>query len=287
VLVAYYVYAAALAQFLPVKTEVARVTLALNITILAGYVLLVYADSLRRRRFLGTVRDWFPTPLLLLGYREMGWFAPSQHSFDLERTWVAWDKFFLNTLGVKGLIESLGPLLPSVLEISYPLVYTIPYFSLGILYAYGHSDRADRFMFPFACAVLAAYALFPYFPSEPPRTVFPGQDFPAWTSVFRRFNWGMLGAYGIHTSVFPSAHVSGAFSAAFAMRLVLPEQRWIGRFLLVLATLIATATVYGRYHYLADVAAGLALSLAALGLMRLVEGPRRSGLGAVGGLRRG
>ena len=126
-------------------------------------------------------------------------------------------------------------------------------------------------MFPFACAVLAAYALFPYFPSEPPRTVFPGQDFPAWTSVFRRFNWGMLGAY----------------SAAFAMRLVLPEKRWVARFLLVLTTLIATATVYGRYHYLADVAAGLALSLAALGLMRLVEGPRRSGLGAVGGLRRG
>ncbi|MCL5743594.1 MAG: phosphatase PAP2 family protein, partial [Acidobacteria bacterium] len=114
-------------------------------------------------------------------------------------------------------------------------------------------------------------------------TVFPGQDFPAWTSVFRRFNWGMLGAYGIHTSVFPSAHVSGAFSAAFAMRLVLPEKRWVGRFLLVLATLIATATVYGRYHYLADVAAGLALSFAALALMRRVEGPRGSGLGAAAG----
>jgi membrane-associated phospholipid phosphatase len=71
------------------------------------------------------------------------------------------------------------------------------------------------------------------------------------------------------------------------MRVVLPEKRWVGRFLLVLATLIATATVYGRYHYLADVAAGLALSLAALVLMQLVEGARVSGLGAVGGLRRG
>jgi len=47
----------------------------------------------------------------------------------------------------------------------------------------------------------------------------------------------MLGSYGIHTSVFPSAHVAGAFGAAFTMMRVLPERRWAGRFLLVMAIL--------------------------------------------------
>jgi membrane-associated phospholipid phosphatase len=41
--------------------------------------------------------------------------------------------------------------------------------------------------------------------------------------------------------------------------------------------LIATATVYGRYHYAADAFAGLAAALIAVFVARLVE--QRSGLG--------
>jgi membrane-associated phospholipid phosphatase len=268
VLIGYFAYTAALAQFLPVKESVARVTLLLNVTIIAAYFLLAYADGLRRRRFLSVLRDWFPTPLLLLGYREMGWFAPAEHFYTLEQTWVVWDRFFLYTLGVKPLLELLGSVIPSLLEVSYTLVYAIPYFSIAMLYGCGHRERVDRFLLPFAFGVLAACALFPYFPSEPPRTVFPGADFPPWLTVFRRFNWWFLGSYGIHTSVFPSAHVSGAFSAAFAMKFALPEKKWVWRLLLVLAILIGTSVVYGRYHYLADVGAGLAISFLALGLVQ-------------------
>ena len=105
-------------------------------------------------------------------------------------------------------------------------------------------------------------------------------------TVFRRLNWEMLGAYGIHTSVFPSAHCSGAFCAPFAMRLALPEKQWVWRFLSVMAVLIATATVYGRYHYLADAAAGLAIAVAAIGVAWFLENRRRSAL-AVGGLGSG
>ena len=264
VLVAYFAYATVLADLLPVPGGVAKVTLLVNVAVVAGLFLLAWVDSLRRRRFLGTVRDWFPPPLLLLAYREMGWFAPATHSFRLEREWVLWDRWFLNDLGARAVIESLGPVLPSVLEVSYSLVYAIPYFSLALLTATGRRDQIDRFLFPFALAVLSAYALFPYFPSEPPRTVFPGDNLPTWNTVFRRFNLGLLGGYGIHTSVFPSAHVSGAFSAALAMRRVLPEKPWAGRFLLVLAVSIATATVYGRYHYLVDALAGLGIALVAM-----------------------
>jgi membrane-associated phospholipid phosphatase len=265
-LIVYFVYVAVLARILPVKSPVPTVTLWLNLTIIAGYFLLAYADSLRRRRFLGIVRDWYPTVLLMLAYREMGWLALSTHSFELERTWVLWDKLFLNDLGVKALIESAGPVIPSLLELSYTLVYSTPFIALAVLCAYGHRDRVDRFLFPFALSVLCAYALFPYCPSEPPRTVFPGEDFPAYMTVFRRFNWAMLGSYGIHTSVFPSAHVSGAFSAALSLRLVLPEKKWPWRLLLVMAVLIATATVYGRYHYLADAGAGLVIALVVYGV---------------------
>jgi membrane-associated phospholipid phosphatase len=109
--------------------------------------------------------------------------------------------------------------------------------------------------------LFAAYALFPYFPSEPPWTVFPGTDVPEFNTLFRRFNAALLAGHGIHTSVFPSAHVSGAFSVAFALLRLVPERRWVGWANLVLAVSIATATVYGRYHYAVDAMAGFAIGI--------------------------
>jgi membrane-associated phospholipid phosphatase len=271
VLIVYFVYAAILAQLLPLKYPIPILTLVLNFAVLNGYALLAYADSLRRRRFLSIVRDWYPLPLILLSYREMGWFAPSQHTYELERAWVKVDRLFLNDFDARGVIESLGSLLPSILEIAYSLVYVIPHFSIAMLYVYKRRVRVDRFLFPFLLAVLVSYSLFPYFPSEPPRTVFPEADLPAQLTIFRRFNLGLLGGYGIHTSVFPSAHVSGAFSAAVAMWWVLSEKKWVSVTLLVLAILIATATVYGRYHYLVDAAAGFAIGVTASALTRMIE----------------
>ena len=52
-------------------------------------------------------------------------------------------------------------------------------------------------------------------------------------------------------------------SAAFGVMRLLPERRWLGWAWLVLAILIAVATVYCRYHYTADALAGFAIAVAA------------------------
>jgi membrane-associated phospholipid phosphatase len=260
-LVVYFCYTGVLSLILPVRADIRNVVLGLNFTVLTGLFLLAWVDSLRGREFLSIVRDWYPTTLMLLAYREMGWFAQPRYEFTLERAWVKWDRILLNDWGLKRLIELTAPVGPGLLEVAYSLVYTIAPFSIAMLYAYHKRWRVNAFLFTFLLGIFLSYSLFPYFPSEPPRTVFPGQDFPSVETVFRRFNWWLLGGYGIHTSVFPSAHVSGAFAGAFAMIRLLPERRWVGRFLLVLAVLIATATIYGRYHYAVDAAAGLAIAI--------------------------
>ncbi len=276
VLFAYFIYAAILAQLLPIGREVREVASVLNLTILASYSLLIYAHSLRGRELLGVLRDWFPLVLVLLAYREMGWFAPQTRSFALERRWIILDRLVLRDWHVHDAIEWMGPLVPSVLEISYSLVYAIAPFALAMIYAYGAHKRSERFLLIFVLGVLLAYVQFPFWPSEPPRTVFPGEDAPSIHTVFRRFNWFLLSGYGIHTSVFPSAHVSGAFAAAFGTRRALPEKPWVARSLFVLAVLIATATVYGRYHYVVDGLAGFAVSVAALGFGLAAERSSRS-----------
>jgi membrane-associated phospholipid phosphatase len=49
--------------------------------------------------------------------------------------------------------------------------------------------------------------------------------------------------------------------------LVLPDRWCVSRFLLLIASLISIATVYGRYHYLADALAGLLVALVAFGAL--------------------
>jgi membrane-associated phospholipid phosphatase len=165
--------------------------------------------------------------------------------------------------GARAVIESIGPVIPSILEIAYALVYALAPFGIAMLYAYRRREMVDEFVFVFAVGVLLCYAQFPFWPSEPPRVVFLGQDLPSYETIFRRFNLWMLGNYGIHTSVFPSAHVAGAFAAAFGAMRALPERRWVSRSLLVVASLIGIATVYGRYHYVTDALAGLLVALLA------------------------
>ncbi|MCU1338220.1 MAG: hypothetical protein JWO19_3801 [Bryobacterales bacterium] len=268
VLWAFLAYAAIMAWVAPLPQTVRASTIGLNLTLLAGYALLVLREKARPHEYLNIARDWLPLLLALLAYREMGWFALPHAAHSLEERWVDWDHAILRG-GAKTVIESLGPVLPSVLEVAYLLVYALGPFSVVMLYAYGRRNRVDQFLFLFLVGVLLCYAQFPFWPSEPPRTVFPTQDLPAYLTVFRRWNLWLLEKGGIHTSVFPSGHVAAAFSAAGGMLLFLREHKWVGRFLGVTAALIAVAAVYGRYHYLADAAAGLLMAGVAFLIARL------------------
>jgi membrane-associated phospholipid phosphatase len=237
-----------------------------NLLVLLAYSVLLCLDVLRRRTWTGVARDWTPLGLLLLAYREMDWFAVTHQVHSLESQWVHWDKLLLQS-GGRAVIEFLGPVIPATLELAYALTYALPPFALAVLYVCRRRDLADRFLQIVLVSVLVCYAQFPFWPSDPPRVLFAGQDLPTYVTVFRRFNLWLLGTYGIHTSVFPSAHVAASLSTALAMRSVLPARRRIYQALFVMAALVALATVYGRYHYTADAAVGACLAtLCALAL---------------------
>jgi membrane-associated phospholipid phosphatase len=262
VILGFLVYAVALAFLLPVTPYVRHLVTLLNVGVLAAYPALIFADRTRKTVALSVARDALSLALIILAYREMGWFAQPHPHHALEASWITWDRVVLRG-GAAAVIESIGPVIPSILEISYALVYTLAPFAVAMLYVYGHRERADQFLFVFAVAVLFCYAQFPFWPSDPPRVLFPSEDLPAYDTVFRRFNLWMLGKYGIHTGVFPSAHVAGAFATAFGAWIALPERPWVGRSLIVAASLVAIATVYGRYHYLPDAIAGLVVAVIA------------------------
>jgi membrane-associated phospholipid phosphatase len=229
--------------------------------VMAGIVAaLVWALSRRD----SVLRDCAPLAFVITAYRQMDWFTPAVREHRLETAWVVWDRWLLDNAHLREAIESAGALLPSYLELCYLLVYAVGPVSIAALFLNGRRERMNQFWLGYLAGTLGAYALFPYFPSEPPRTAFAGSDLPNIVTFLRRFNLWIVGGYGIHSSVFPSAHVSSALSAAWGLLSTLPERRWIGWLMAFYGLSVAVAAIHGRYHYAVDAAAGLVVSLAGL-----------------------
>jgi membrane-associated phospholipid phosphatase len=255
----FYVAIAAVFFFAPVKAF-----------ILAAAVFAVILLLARSKSY---TRDLAPLGFTLAAYREMDWFTPGVRDHHLEKLWIVWDRRLLNDGHLRAAVESLGALVPSYLELCYLLVYAVGGVAVALLFVNHRRARIEDFWLAYLAGTLGAYAMFPFFPSEPPRTAFPDVDLPRLITDLRRFNLWVLGGTGIHSSVFPSAHVSSAFSAVWGLRATMPDRPWIARAFLIYGISVAFATVYGRYHYAVDAVAGVLISLLGALAVRLLSAP--------------
>ena len=269
VLAIYFSYVAAISPWFQLLPWIAYRPVMLGVAAILLLFLLAYAESREQGVVFSMTRDWIALLLTLFAYREMNWFTPLQRDYHLEMQWVQWDRTLLHDWGVQRAIESLGPLIPGYLELCYLLVYAVGPFAIATLYVVRRRDLVNHVLLLYLLGTLLSYGLFPYFLSEPPRSAFASSDLPNVITPLRAVNLWMLGGYGIHSSVFPSAHVSSAFSAAWALLLFLPDRKWVGRGMLIYAVSVAVAVVYGRYHYAVDSVAGFGVSLVALAILRI------------------
>jgi len=276
-LIGYFGYVAAIIRAFSLDPQVKWLALAVFVLVASQLVVFAVAESFGSQEFFSIARDWIPLALTLIAYREMDWFAPLPRNNDLELHWLEWDRRLLYDAGLQRAIEWLGAWLPGYLELCYLLVYAVGVFSVAVLYAQRRRELVNRLLVMYLAGTLPAYELFPYFPSDPPRTLFGGSDMPNIVTPLRQFNLWIVSGYGIHSSVFPSAHVSSAFSAAWGLLWLLPDKKRFGLLLLAYAVSVAVATVYGRYHYAADATAGFGVSvIAALTILLFsLRRPRR------------
>jgi membrane-associated phospholipid phosphatase len=244
-LVIYFGYVAAIAPRFPLQPQIAWRPFLVELLVCALFLALAYGESREHSEIFSIVRDWVTVALLLLAYREMDWFSSTPHTFDLELRWVEWDRTILHRWALQRAIEALGYLGPAMLELCYALVYAIAPFLVAVLYFQRRRERVNGALFLYLLGTLLAYALFPYFPSDPPRVAFGGTDMPNVITALRELNLWLVGNYGIHSSVFPSAHVSSAFSAAWAFFAFLPERKRYGWGMLAYAVGVAVATYTG------------------------------------------
>ena len=146
VLAAYFSYVTALSQILVVRPDVRVRTIVVNGLLLCLYGILLGSRRLRDSPVVQHLRNWIPLGLMLLAYKEMGWLAPPVHYHRLEKVWIVWDRMLLREWQLRDLIESTGPVLPTILELCYVLVYALPVFCMSMLYVYKKWRSAETLL---------------------------------------------------------------------------------------------------------------------------------------------
>jgi membrane-associated phospholipid phosphatase len=201
------------------------------------------------------LRHWYPMLLFLGFFEELhylvhlvypGWFDAVLIRFDYALFGVHPTLWF----------ESFAtPSLNDAMQFAYMTYYLYAVVLGAALYARGESASFWRLMTASAAAYYFGYVFSIFFPVEGPyhtlaalhRVELAGGPFTSLMNFIE--SWGR-----VHGAAFPSAHVSGSFVALLAAWRY--RRRWFWIFLpSFLAMLVAT--VYGRYHYAADVFAGL------------------------------
>jgi len=268
VMIGFFVYTAVLSAAWGVSAMKLAIAAALPVVLLALSVL----ESQRGNPATAILRDWLPPAIVLGGYWQMEWFA---RGFDAawQETWLAWDRRILSDWGLRQVLEAAGPAIPWLLELCYLLLYAIPPACIALLYWRRRRDRVETFVRTFALGTLTVYALLPLIAVASPRTAFAGLDAPGAFSIWRQINIAILDHLDISTSVFPSGHVAVAFSSAFGLRRALPESSGYFAAALIVALLVFTATIHGRYHYAADGVASIGICVGAALLWEVYERP--------------
>jgi hypothetical protein len=262
----YFIYIAALGYWRSGSVlQPATFALAVPLAI-AGVAL---GQAIDRRRGWTIVRDWLPAAFVLVAYWSVDWVALPHGDYEIENRIVRYDRRLLDSWGVRTAIESLGPLLPAILEAAYLGIYAVLPVAIAGFYARRERDRIDSFLLPFLVGTLAVYAVLPHYPSEAPRFVFDGIDVPPIHTMLRGVNVWILDHWDIHSSVLPSGHVAAGLSAALAMRIAVPEQPRLSWALFTLTLLVWVGSVYSRYHYAVDGLAAAAITVVAVGLLAL------------------
>jgi membrane-associated phospholipid phosphatase len=262
ILIGYFAYVAVLPPFFPDRPHAHFQPALIAAAIFALQFALAWAERKEFGAAVANIRDWMPIVLTLIAFQEMEIFLPRRFDHHLESEWIRQDVRLLDGWHLRALLESFGPLIPFYLELCYLVVYGLAAYCVGLLYATGNRRSIDVFLTFYLAGTLGAYALFPFFPSQPPRLLYPAAVMPTVTTWARSVNLWVLKKGTIHVGVFPSAHVSSAFAAAWGAFFVLPRKR-IAWALLIYACSVSLATIYGRYHYTADVMAGIGISVLA------------------------
>ena len=209
------------------------------------------------------LHDSITVALFLVPYWQTGQFF-LRPNLKIQDRLLAFDRWLLPGIAATSGTERTA--IGFLLEAAYLFCYPIVPLSLLTLYLAGLRGKVDSFWFVVLVSTYICYAVTPFVPAFPPRSLIgdqtdrsdrsaPAED----TNKGRTFNRWILKRGSIHAISFPSAHVASAFAIALVFFRYAPS---LGAIFLVVAVLISLGAVVGRYHFALDVLLGAATAWA-------------------------
>ncbi len=238
----------------PIRHVVAQLAIALGIAILARSA----RDS--RNMLIRFARHWYPLPLYIFFFEELqslvhaiwpGWF---------DAYLVAFDHALFGVHPSVWLSQFSAPALNDFMQFSYMTYFLYLVILPAILYAKREYASFWTVLVSTALAHDSVYVIAVLFPIESPYYSLASLNTVALSGGYCTALIETIEHFGrVHGAAFPSAHVAGSMVAILASW---RYRRWLFWLCLPFFASMCLATVYGRYHYAADVFAGLLVGTA-------------------------
>jgi len=246
--------------------------LAAHLFLAVALVALCWAGARWPSPALRFLRHWYPMLLFLGFFEELhylvrlihpGWFDPGLIQFDFA---------IFGVHPTVWLEQFATPALNDFMQFAYMSYYFYGLILGAILFAHKEQHSFWQVMTATAVAYYLGYLISILFPIEGPYHTLAGLQRGELTGGPFTALMGFIESWGrVHGAAFPSAHVSGSFAALLGAWRYRRRLFW-GFLPFFLAMLVAT--IYGRYHYVADVLAGLVVGAFGWTLAALLQ--RRS-----------
>jgi membrane-associated phospholipid phosphatase len=230
---------------------------ALHLLIAVAIVCLTRFSAHSNNPIVRFARHWYPLPLYIFFFEELqglvhaivpGWF---------DRGLVAFDYGLAGVHPSLWLTRFASPALNDYMQFAYMTYFLYLVILPAILYVKRERPAFWTVMVSTAIAHYSVYVIAVLVPVESPYYSLAALEPQKLTGGYCTALIEFIERFGrVHGAAFPSAHVAGSMVAILTSW---RYRRWLFWVCLPFFVSMCVATVYGRYHYVADVLAGLAV----------------------------
>ncbi len=225
-----------------------------------GILLLACSSDRRPRALWRFVRHWYPLPLYVGFFEELRGLVHLVFSGWFDAGLLRFDSWLCGAQPAVWMSQFARPALNDFMQFSYMTYFVYLVLLPALLYARRETRAFWTVMTSTALAHYSVYLIAVVFPIESPHFSLAHAPLAPLTGGFSTALIEVIEKYGrVHGAAFPSAHVAGSMVAILcAWR----YRRWLFWATLPFFVSMMVATVYGRYHYVADVLAGMLVGAA-------------------------
>jgi membrane-associated phospholipid phosphatase len=262
------------ARLVAAQSSVALAILALSLTAERSAARAADFGERWTTRFWHFWRHWYPHLFFLFCFEELGKLVHLVNSGWQDAKLIAFDHWLTGVHPAIWLEQFATPARNDFFQFTYLTYFTYLLLVGGILY-YRRDWRGYWAVMTYSAVGYAiGYVIAVFFPIESPWFSMAG----AWHGELRGGAFtaaiNFIEHFGrVRGAAFPSEHVAGSMAALWgAWR----HRRWLFWVLLPLVMGMCASTVWGRYHYIADVLGGLATGTLGYWLGRWIMGRRKA-----------